>query len=183
MIAHFCWTEPGGHDENQDSAAVQAVEGDALAFLCAIADGQGGQTGAALASAIACKSCLETTSSYRLNQLLSPSNWPDILSESDRAVAAAEGAGYTTLAAFCLTENALCGSSSGDSAVLLLNANQSPLILTSNQEKNPPVGSGGATFVPFAARLIYPWTVLAMTDGVWKYVGWESVIAIASNAS
>ena len=30
--------------------------------------------------------------------------------------------------------------------------------------------------VSFGANLGPPWTVLAMSDGVWKYVGWERVI-------
>jgi hypothetical protein len=28
-------------------------------------------------------------------------------------------------------------------------------------------------FVPFASRLIPPWIVLAASDGVWKYIGWD----------
>ena len=53
--------------------------------------------------------------------------------------------------------------------------------LTANQIKNPPVGSAAAVFTPFAGRLERPWTVLAMSDGVWKYVGWERVRAIQRN--
>jgi hypothetical protein len=52
--------------------------------------------------------------------------------------------------------------------------------LTARQHKNPPVGSREATFVPFAAQLVRPWAVLAMTDGVWKYAGWENVLKIVS---
>ena len=43
---------------------------------------------------------------------------------------------------------------------------------TAQQRKNPPVGSGDAIFTPFAADLSPPWSILAMTDGVWKYAGW-----------
>jgi hypothetical protein len=53
-------------------------------------------------------------------------------------------------------------------------------VLTEHQQKNPPVGSGAAIFVPFAARLVRPWVVLAMSDGVWKYVGWNHVFKAAS---
>jgi hypothetical protein len=38
-------------------------------------------------------------------------------------------------------------------------------------------------FVPFASSLIRPWTVLAMSDGVWKYSGWESVLNAASEGT
>lgn len=177
MITSFTHTEPGGHDENQDRVEVRSIPGPSLCYVCAVADGQGGQAGAALAAAIACQSCLEKSSFFRTDQLLSPSVWPMILRHADQAVADAEEAGYTTLIAFCLMETMLCGASCGDSAVLLRNADQQACILTQQQMKNPPVGSRGAVFVPFAARLLQPWTVLALTDGVWKYTGWDSVLA------
>ena len=44
--------------------------------------------------------------------------------------------------------------------------------------KNPPIGSGGAGGVSFGANLGPPWTVLAMSDGVWKYAGWENILRI-----
>lgn len=156
---------------------------DSSGFVCAVADGQGGQAGAALAAAIACQTCIEKASSFPLDQLLSPLTWTTILRQSDAAVTAAENAGYTTLIGFCLAENAICGGSSGDSAVLLRGAGQRPRILTEGQAKNPPVGSGGAVFVPFASPLVSPWTVLAMTDGVWKYAGWESVLAASAEGA
>lgn len=49
--------------------------------------------------------------------------------------------------------------------------------MTDRQAKNPPVGSGAAWFVPFVAKLAAPWLVMAMSDGVWKYVGWDRLIA------
>ena len=58
-----------------------------------------------------------------------------------------------------------------------------PIILSQGQHKNPPLGSGGASTVAFAAALKKPWTLLAMTDGVWKYAGWETVLGIASDRS
>ncbi|HEY7424964.1 MAG TPA: protein phosphatase 2C domain-containing protein [Gemmataceae bacterium] len=177
MLTHFIHTEAGGHEENQDRVEVHAVPGSDDSYVCALADGQGGQAGATLAAAIACQSCLAEVSTFRRDQLLSPLTWPGILRRSDEAVADAEHAGFTTLIGFCLTENALCGGSSGDSAVAVLNAGEPPRILTKHQMKNPPVGSRGVVFVPFTARLLSPWTVLAMSDGVWKYAGWDSILA------
>jgi hypothetical protein len=49
--------------------------------------------------------------------------------------------------------------------------------------KNPPVGSRGAVFVPFSLQLVHPWTVLAMTDDVWKYAGWDNIFAALSKAT
>ncbi|HTU93180.1 MAG TPA: protein phosphatase 2C domain-containing protein [Gemmataceae bacterium] len=180
MIAYLTHTEPGGHDENQDYVDMRSLSGHSPYYVCAVADGQGGQAGAARAVAIACQSCLDKVSSFRTDKLLSPSTWSVILRDADRAVADAAEAGYTTLIAFCLTETLLCGASSGDSAVAVLNAREPPRILTKHQMKNPPVGSRGAIFVPFSIRLIHPWTLLAMTDGVWKYAGWDNIFAAAS---
>ena len=47
--------------------------------------------------------------------------------------------------------------------------------MTARQTKIPPVGSGEAFFVPFTAELTAPWVVIAMTDGVWKYAGWQRI--------
>jgi len=183
VITYCTHTEPGGHEENQDRIEVRAVPGVSPCFVCAVADGQGGQAGAALAAAIACQICLDKALSFRPDKLLSPSVWSDILRQADASVADAENAGYTTLIAFCLTETMLCGGSSGDSAVLLRMADRPSCILTKNQMKNPPVGSRGAVFVPFTARLLSPWTLMAMTDGVWKYAGWETIVAAAAEGT
>jgi PPM family protein phosphatase len=180
VITYFTHTEPGGHVENEDRLEVIQVPGVPSAYLCAVADGQGGQAGGALAAAIACQKSLKRATTLQVDQLLSPSVWPLILQHADEAVANTENAGYTTLIAFCLTETRLCGGSSGDSAVLLQNAGQRFCLLTEKQRKNPPVGSRGAIVVPFVAPLISPWILLAMTDGVWKYVGWDRITAVLS---
>ena len=113
-----------------------------------------------------------------LAALSSPSEWVTLLQGVDAAVEAEPLAGFTTLIGFGVRGSSLVGASSGDSAVLVISSGDRPRIVTENQRKNPPVGSGGAAFVPFAARLIVPWRISAMTDGVWKYVGWERVIEI-----
>jgi hypothetical protein len=61
--------------------------------------------------------------------------------------------------------------------VLVAAAGQRPLEVTASQQKDPPVGSGAAHFVPFGAALVGPWAVLAMSDGVWKYAGWDRIAA------
>jgi hypothetical protein len=112
---------------------------------------------------------------YRRKQLLLPGVWIEILGKADRIVGKEPEAGFTSLLAFCATAHHLAGASSGDSALVVGSANGSPTILTARQLKNPPVGSGAATGVGFTAKLTSPWTVVAMTDGVWKYAGWEAV--------
>jgi serine/threonine protein phosphatase PrpC len=101
------------------------------------------------------------------------------LRKADVAVAADAVAGFTTLVAFCVHRGRLAGASTGDSAALLIGAGK-VTELTAGQQKNPPVGCGGAIAVPFVAELTEPWRLLAMSDGVWKYVGWNRLVAIAT---
>ena len=108
--------------------------------------------------------------------------WPGILRQADNAVAKDSVAGFTTLVCLCVYQGRVVGVSSGDSAALLISSAQ-PNELTAGQKKNPPVGSGAAVAVPFEAQVEEPWRVLLMSDGVWKYVGWERVIEVAGRAA
>jgi PPM family protein phosphatase len=36
--------------------------------------------------------------------------------------------------------------------------------------------SAEARFAPFGAALVAPWSVVACSDGVWKFAGWERVL-------
>jgi serine/threonine protein phosphatase PrpC len=110
--------------------------------------------------------------------LTSACGWGFVLQTADQAVAADPEAGFSTLVGFCIRNGRIVGASSGDSAVALLN-NAGATILTNRQLKHPPVGSGSAVFTEFATELGEGWRALAMTDGVWKYVGWDRVIATA----
>jgi hypothetical protein len=96
-------------------------------------------------------------------------------------VAADPGAGFTTLVGLCVYRGRVVGASCGDSAALLVSGGKARE-LTAGQQKNPPVGSGTAVAVPFAAAVAEPWRVLAMSDGVWKYAGWDRVAEIAGRA-
>jgi hypothetical protein len=98
-----------------------------------------------------------------------------ILRRADETVSADPEAGYTTLIGFCVNGGNLYGASNGDSALVAIKANGCAEELTGNQAKDPPVGSASAQLVPFATKLIRPWLVLAMSDGVWKYVGLDRV--------
>jgi hypothetical protein len=118
--------------------------------------------------------------SYPPEKLQNPSVWSSLVRTVDEVVAHDPAAGFTTLVAFYITPNTVCGASCGDSAVVLTANGSRCQILTERQHKNPPVGSGTAVFVPFGASLAAAWTLLAMSDGVWKYAGWESVFESAA---
>ena len=179
MIHIVSHSEPGGHPHNEDAFELRAVP----AFggnLCVLADGQGGQPGGGEAARLACRVCVDSAAHLDPTALLSSSTWTPILHAVDRAVADAPTAGLTTLVAFDVTAGRVCGASCGDSAAVLFQADAPPTHLTAGQRKNPPVGSGFATFTGFAANLVRPWLVLAMSDGVWKYVGWDKIAKAAS---
>jgi serine/threonine protein phosphatase PrpC len=179
MVSVCSFSEVGGHRLNEDAFCVQPHPRAADCWLCFVADGQGGRSGGAPAAQLACRVALDHASACRPVDLVEPSTWPDLLRHADLAVEKDPGAGYTTLVGLCAFGRRIAGASSGDSAALLVNKRKA-VELTLGQHKNPPVGSGAAVAVPFAAQLERPWSVLAMTDGVWKYVGWERVVEIAS---
>src|SRR5207249_2882281 len=91
-------------------------------------------------------------------------------------------AGLTTLIGLCVTSGEVVGAANGDSAAVLACASRPALMLTERQAKNPPIGSGMAAVTGFRAALARPWTLLLMTDGVWKYAGWDKVRACAAGA-
>jgi hypothetical protein len=170
----------GGHIENQDAFGIGLHPGNASLHLCAIADGQGGRAGGALAARLACKTTLEGASAMSPKQLIRPWAWQKVFTAADWAVNENPEAGFTTLVAFCFTDTHVTGASNGDSAAILFNFGEKPLILTQNQNKNPPMGAGDAKAVAFISKLVSPWTLLAMTDGVWKYAGMETVLRVGS---
>jgi PPM family protein phosphatase len=175
----FTFSEAGSHPVNEDALAVLAHPARADCWLCALADGQGGQPGGGRAARLACQVVSESAAKLTPADVADEGAWLVLLNSADRAVSADPDAGYTTLLGFCVVDGKVFGASSGDSAVLLLNGDGAAHALTAGQRKNPPVGSGAAVVVPFTARLLEPWAVLGMSDGVWKYVGWERLVQIS----
>jgi hypothetical protein len=179
----FSFTEAGGHVENEDAFLIQPHPREPALLLCVLADGQGGTTGGGLAARLACRTCIDLAGACSPADLTQPASWIQLLRRTDLAVSGHEGAGLTTLVAFALLERALdgklCGASCGDSAAVAVAGDHPPQVLTAGQRKNPPVGSGAAAVTAFAADLEHPWSVLVMSDGVWKYAGWPGVLAAA----
>jgi len=182
MLRVFSVSECGGHLTNEDAFAIQPHPADSDCYVCVIADGQGGQAGGAKAAQLACEICRGSALRATPTDLQSIGTWSEILRAADAAVADDKAAGYTTLVGLSVWNGFVCGASNGDSAAVFLSEGLS-FDLTSQQDKNPPIGSGVASIVPFAAQLNRPWTLLAMTDGVWKYVGWDQVLRVARETS
>jgi hypothetical protein len=174
------FTEAGGHAHNEDLFLVQPSPHDPDCWLCVLADGVGGQPGGARAARLACEATMATAVKLPVAALETMEVWGELLEGVDADVAADPDAGFTTLIGFCVTSANVVGASCGDSAVLLVDHSIAPVVLTKHQFKNPPIGWGEATIVPFSMHLYGPWQVLAMSDGVWKYVGWERVCDLAS---
>jgi len=176
----YTYSEAGGHAHNEDAFAVAAHHRALDCLIVALADGQGGRSGGGRAAAVACRAGVEAASAAPPDGLWRPDVWIGVLRAADAAVAADADAGFTTLAAFCVRNGVASGASCGDSAVLAAAAGQAGVILTARQHKDPPVGSGGARPVYFTARLTPPWAVLALSDGVWKYAGWDAALTLAT---
>jgi PPM family protein phosphatase len=181
MIAVHSCSEAGGR-QNEDAFAVQAHPLAPDCWLCFVADGQGGRAGGGPAAQLACQTALAAAFACRPEALTDPSTWLGIVRQAELAVAGDPVAGFTTLVGLCIYQGRVAGASNGDSAALLVSRGQANE-LTVGQQKNPPVGSGAAIAVPFAAVVEEPWRVLAMSDGVWKYVGWDRVIEVARRAT
>jgi PPM family protein phosphatase len=164
-------TEPGGHPANEDAFEITQHPGEQSCWIGALADGQGGQAGGGHAAWLACRVVIETISAQRASSVATAGTWIDALRRADERVCADRDAGYTTLIGFAVFGGHVIGASNGDSALWVACADGRILDLTEHQAKNPPIGSGFAAPAPFAAKLPASWTILAMSDGVWKAVG------------
>jgi serine/threonine protein phosphatase PrpC len=173
--AFFVHSEAGHDHHNEDAVVVQAHPEDNTVLICALADGQGGQMGGARAAQVAVEKCVQLAASHSAKQLLEASTWYQIISGADDAVNDDPNAGYSTLVALCVADDSICGASCGDSAVLAV-WESSHEMLSERQRKNPPIGSSAAFPVAFFATLQPNSKLLIVSDGVWKYVGWDAII-------
>jgi PPM family protein phosphatase len=170
-------TEVGNHPSNEDAIGFVRRGDETDALICALSDGQGGQPGGAPAAQHAVTACLEFAQARPGRELLDPFGWVSVGESVDRSVMRLPEAGFATLVGAAVTSEFVAGASCGDSAAGLLLGDKF-VLLTERQQKNPPVGSGAARFTPFSARLFAPWKLLFMSDGVWKYAGWDGIIRL-----
>lgn len=168
------FSEGSPEHENQDFLLVEQLP-KSESWIGAIADGQGGRAGGALAAQLACYSLINAVREIQAASLAGPSKWWELFRSTDQAVTSDSQAGYTTLIGFCITDGYIYGASCGDSAAYLCNSAAQFITLTTNQQKNPQIGSGMTSCTFFSSPLVRPWSFLAATDGVWKYVGLDKV--------
>jgi PPM family protein phosphatase len=175
MVKVETFSEIGGHLVNEDALAVEQHPSDPNCWLCCLADGQGGRAGGQQAASLAVRVAMDAVRRLPVRHLLSPAAWVSLLRQADATVEIAPDAGFTTLIGLGIVGDAVCGASSGDSKALATIPTRAQE-LTAQQFKDPPVGSGVAAFVTFSLALAKPWSVLVMSDGVWKYAGWDGVV-------
>jgi serine/threonine protein phosphatase PrpC len=147
---------------------------DERVLLRALADRQGGRSGGREAAQMAAQSALLYLTGQTPDALVEPYEWLIAAEKADDAVCRDAEAGFTALVLCGVTAAGVCGVSCGDSAAVFWDGNKS-LILTEEQRKKPPVGSGGANLTPFVVEAAALWRLLLMSDGVWKYAGWAAV--------
>lgn len=179
-MQYLVFSEAGHNHVNEDFVRAQShpYNDNAGALICVLADGQGGQFGGAMAARVAVQQCFELALARSPAELLERQTWREILHRADETVEANGDAGFTTLIGLCLTESLVCGASCGDSAALLIES-ESFVELTVAQRKNPPVGSGAATPMTFESKRAACSPLLLMSDGVWKFVGFERIAQTA----
>lgn len=170
----YHYSEIGEHNENEDAINVVPHVSDSSLLICALADGQGGQHGGAVAAQNSVVLCINKAQSLTPGDLLNPFTWVEIGEYIDQSVSQNSDAGYTTFIGACTTPQFIAGASCGDSAVALI-IDGKLFILSQNQSKNPPVGSGAARLTPFSAVADGAWKLIIVSDGVWKYAGWDSI--------
>ena len=147
-------------------------------LLGVVADGQGGQPDGGPAARIACRMWLDVAGCETPQQLFHGGMIEHTVHLVDRQICEEDGAGFTTLVGWAVWKNHLIGASVGDSALMLVQ-NGTAKALTDKQFKNPPIGSGAAEAIEFGETLNAPWMILAMSDGAWKYAGWEKLATLA----
>lgn len=141
--------------------------------LLALADGQGGSAGGALAARLVTQTVLdvlESTSGVRDVDTLRLA-----VSVADEAVEAEDEAGYTTLIVIGVEANQVIGASVGDSQIWHI-GESGVVELSERQRKNLPLGSGAALGTPFRVTVQEGEQILLMSDGVFRWVCIEDLI-------
>lgn len=132
-----------------------------------VADGAGGVSGGTAAAETICKGVVDWCHQGKVADL---PEWPEWLAHIDREISRSRSCG---LAAAVIVEirgdGRITGASVGDCEAWVFENDTTPKNLTSEQIRKPLLGEGAAIPVGFEARITRG-TLLAATDGLWKYM-------------
>ncbi len=157
-----------GHGE--DRIATVALPDRLLAI---VADGAGGTSGGAAAAEAICAALSECADSV-------PASWGDWLAVLDRKIASAPSCGLAAAVVIELRDDgAIVGASVGDCEAFIYGDGE-PIDLTSAQHRKPLIGSGDAVPVSFSARASSGGTLVAGSDGLWRYMSRARIREAAS---
>lgn len=170
----------GGHADNEDYLLREQHGSGGHRFLCFVADGQGGRADGALAAKIACEAAMKVSRNLPWDELTRQTTWDEIFSSADRKVQASCN-GFTTLTGFAIDENMVTGGSVGDSKAYFHDESNVFVELTERQQKNPPIGGHCNSAYVFHLPK-FKGTLLVVTDGVWKYAGYDTLRDAASGS-
>jgi serine/threonine protein phosphatase PrpC len=152
----------------------------ASARLVALADGQGGQAGGALAARIAIQTALNHLEAAR-DPFISD-ELRTAISLADEAVEAHPDAGFSTLIVLACDQKRIAGASVGDSMALHIGP-RGEMELSDKQRRRPPLGSGGCLGTPFQYDVRDDEQTLLMSDGVFGYVAPETLAQTCHESS
>lgn len=170
------FSESKSDGKNEDAFQTCFYPNQSDAILISLADGQGGQSGGKEAAQLAVERAFSAGLKYSPEDLLEDKAWRNIFDQTDEAVYQDKQAGFTTFISLYVGAEKIVGVSVGDSAALIVNSQGTFKVLTERQCKNPPMGSGNAQPTIFSLELKGSWKLLTISDGVWKFVGWQKIV-------
>jgi len=147
----------------EDQAEVVELGPEAVVLI--VADGVGGRPGGGAAAERAVGLVREAAPSLKATDHMA---WHRLAVRIDQALADDAEAGETTLVVVCVTPKRLVGVSVGDSEAWFVTP-EGHFDLTGGQQKKPGLGSGMAWPVPFVMPTPHDGTIIAATDGLFKY--------------
>lgn len=129
-------------------------------LIAIVADGAGGVSGGVQAAEILC---------HELRACIDVVRWDAWLTEIDRRMVTMPSCGLAAAVVFEIrNDGVVTGASVGDCEAWFFGSG-APKSLTSKQRRKPFLGSGEAIPTPFAAELSKGTSLVAGSDGLWKY--------------
>ena len=141
----------GGEDR---IAVIEFVGGKAVV----VADGAGGVAGGADAAEALCRALTADAK-----------DWPAWLAQQDAALAATNTGLAAAVVLSATDDGVMRGASVGDCEVWLFGQGEA-VNLTARQVRKPLLGDGAAVPIGFTVRVACG-TIVAASDGLWKYMG------------